>query len=582
MPRTTFRRRSDLLTLCIFLILSPLLFQSAHAARDDSPSTPIPSVAEESLPVALQITANQLSGEIDYATALQYRAFARTGDQRLPEQFNAHPIGKDRGLWREIRLALPNLNPADREILGSYLLRPTDPASPLYGDTDLSQVAVVPTVTEIFGATCDGRWGYADSQRYPDKIKVWAHCDDRVGVDIARTLWLLESLWGPMVDLMGEPIPDLGTKAAGGTTALDVYLLGGSESIVRAGVTRPAPDSGYGSLGYAIEDAPFDGPSASGFIVMERSLLDHEDLRGTVAHEFFHILQYAHNYEIGIRQADSTDELGNQIWQLNWFFEASANWAHTYFVPETASSAIHGVSFAQCFQLLDLPLHYSRSTVETDPGKICHAYGAYIWLYFVEQELDDPAFMSGIWEDLESAKDWDDMMEAIDRQLPFSTSFRDFAVRNLNLDLTPGDAISPRYQDKDPDFPFAGPIFENRGKQTRITEADEESPKAFDLTLPALSARYYRFQVDDQVTQVTFDFTELPDADRISIDLLIDIVGEGWERRQIDERESITFCLNVPDDAVEAIYLVFSNAAYEEGNVESGRFTVSSSTESCR
>src|ERR671912_256679 len=98
-----------------------------------------------------------------------------------------------------------------------------------------------------------------------------------------------------------------------------------------------------------------------------------------------------------------------------------------------------------------IPLHAPQQRGESGWAFM---YSTYIWFYFMEQEIG-PEAISEIWEDfgrldpgtIEQAR------SIIDAKLPFAEHFRDFAGRNFNLQLQPGDPIKPDYADLDPQFP---------------------------------------------------------------------------------------------------------------------------------
>src|SRR5918993_2317211 len=98
-----------------------------------------------------------------------------------------------------------------------------------------------------------------------------------------------------------------------------------------------------------------------------------------------------------------------------------------------------------------IPLHAPQQRGESGWAFM---YSTYIWFYFMEQETG-PEAIAEIWEAFGQLDPGtiDEAMAIIDAQLPFEKHFRDFAVRNLNLDLEPGDPIDPDYDDLDPRFP---------------------------------------------------------------------------------------------------------------------------------
>ena len=90
----------------------------------------------------------------------------------------------------------------------------------------------------------------------------------------------------------------------------------------------------------------------------------------------------------------------------------------------------------------DHPLAHTRNSEGNPGGRSCTR--RYIWFYFMEQEIG-PEAIAEIWEEFGRLDpgNIEQAMAIIDAQLPFEEHFRDFAVRNLNLALKPGDPIDP-------------------------------------------------------------------------------------------------------------------------------------------
>jgi hypothetical protein len=214
-------------------------------------------------------------------------------------------------------------------------------------------------------------------------------------------------------------------------------------------------------------------------------------------------------------------------------------------------------------------------------------YSTYIWFYFMEQEVG-PEAIADIWEafgqldpgTIEQAR------TIIDAQLPFEEHFREFAVRNLNLDLEPGDPIDPDYGDLDPRFPV-GEVFppllvgaEDADAWLPIV-AENEEPRRFSDRLRSLTARYYRFLPDPRGGTLVLDFSSLAPADDLDVDALIKIEGGAWERRRLEAGGAVTLCLSESAEDVEELYLVLSNHNRDLFSVVEGEFTAQVVAEPC-
>src|SRR5262249_4052169 len=178
----------------------------------------------------------------------------------------------------------------------------------------------------------------------------------------------------------------------------------------------------------------------------------------------------------------------------------------------------------------------------------------------------------------------DRTLRIINDILPFKENFRKFTLRNLNLDLQPGDPISPSYKDFDPTFPegYAPPFYVGESPISRIELGPGRSePWNFDDPIPSLTAHYFNFLTLSSITRVTFDFTGLTPNDGVDVDLVTKVRGRGWERRELDPAKPITFCREIESDAISLFYLVVTNHDMAEAHTVHGSFSVAADEVPC-
>ena len=432
--------------------------------------------------------------------------------------------------------------------------------------------------------TCEDGWTSRESTVHPDSIRVWASCTGDYEADIAEVLAFSDEMWEIETEFLGPPIPDLGTEEAGGDPAIDFYLVNRGESAPREGPGAPSE----GALASAHPTEPFEGRTTSSYVLAWREDVGTVDFRSTLLHEFFHVLQAAHNREsaFGVTALPLDDNYDTFYEGENWWVESSAVWAETYFgrqIPDfgPAVARTHG-RFVNNFQPVDEALH--RPSYGGREGGL-HMYAAYIWWLFLEQEVG-PEAVAEIWEGLEAvpADDASRGTDVIDAALPFAQHFRDFAVRNLNLALEPGNPISPRYKDLDPNFPDNIPPVLKAGEgpeKTLQAQDEDEEPRRFDDTIKSLSADYYYFEPDAETQQVTFDFSRLTPATALDVDAIVKVKDKGWERRQLDPTNATTWCRSTPADNVEAFYLILSNHEKNILTTIKGDFTIAAQKAAC-
>ena len=483
-------------------------------------------------------------GVIDYPTSLVYRAWALFHDPRLPEAFDGSgPAGDDALLFAEVRVMADALPPAAREELEAYLLRPDDPRSPFGPSVTArgTRAASGPRAAAV-ATGCTSHWSGVVTPRGHFNIWLCASADSAADESTrSYVAGLADDLWDAMTPAMGPPRPD----ADGGDDRVDVYLVSPNQCRMRDGECLRIPG---GAVAAAYPVAPFapngrGGQVASGVIVVDRTRI--ADLAADLAHEFFHVLQFAHNESA--RLIDTGQRRGDvPVLDGSWFVEASATWAEWWWAPATRRT-LHQANFVGRFQAAE------ASLLTTDPP--FHPYGAYIWPYFVHQERGAAAVVRA-WFDAEPATTPAGIDDAVDAQLPFTTAFRDFAVRNLNIDL-PGNPLGTRYVAQDPDnFPDDVP-------PRQVT--DDTSPLVVlpgtSLSQPVgvepLAAQYDRLLIDPSVEGLEIDFGGVTPAATLDVDAIVD-VGGTW-RRVPASGGRLAFCRLRPEEAVDQVYLVLAN-----------------------
>ncbi len=437
---------------------------------------------------------------------------------------------------------------------------------------------------------CVDGWASIPSASFPGKIRVWATCTGAYEEDLRQMLDIVESLWGPMTDFMGiEPLPDEGTTGAGGDSAIDFYLADQETGVPQRGSGAPAARS----FGYSRAAAPFIGVSNSAFVVMRREMLGDPQFSDTLAHEFFHVLQQARNARLTFNwdiRPDDDPEWDTLVFAEQWWTEATAEWAAFHFTrdmpwQDQVRLIGHQARFSYFLdKAATIPLHAPQQRGESGWAFM---YSTYIWFYFMEQEIGAEA-IAEIWEafgqldpgTIEQAR------TIIDAQLPFEEHFRDFAVRNLNLELEPGNPIDPDYGDLDSQFPVGDvspPLLVGAedAEAWLPVVAESEEPRRFPDRLRSLTAHYYRFVPAPGGGMLVLNFSDLAPADDLDVDALVKIEGGVWERRRLEAGGTEILCLSEPEDNVGELYLVLSNHNRDLFTVVEGEFTAQVLSEPC-
>jgi hypothetical protein len=487
-------------------------------------------------------------GRIDAGTALLFRAFALHGDPRLEREYwGESSFGEDHGLEREYIVISNTISPDLRALIEPFIVRPDDPISIYNVATPTPEGGFVASA-KTGGSASSPEGGYACSERGwtnslspAGHFKVWAKCPagasepdpDTINV-ITTTAEIADQSWGPMTALMGTPVPD---EVAGPQT--DVYVVKPlDESVMRDGRPHAITE---GTLASAPSAPPRIGVTSSGYMLVSRARVRDPKFKLDFVHEFFHILQAAHNDKISFQGTGANT-------REYWFVEASAEWAAVHFervIGWSPPARLDGKHYPRfiTFQKDDASLHASQ------PGLDLHLYAAYIWPFFMEQEGGAQAIRTA-WNGIAGANtDWTTANNAIDAVLRFDEAFHEFAVRNLNRTFEGQNLINRRYVYLDSEFPDEE--YENIPFDSIFMGPEQRTN--FE-SVKSLQAKYYSLHFTTDVKQVKLDFSNLFPNDDLDVDAIIKKRTTGqWELRRLPRSGEVTLC------DVEAAWLILSN-----------------------
>jgi hypothetical protein len=414
------------------------------------------------------------------------------------------------------------------------------------------------------GHCANGAWCSQASTRYP--FVVWVHGTGDSASDeaaLSTTVKLLNDLWGPETALMGAPQPDVAKDHSGTTrrddgnesSAVDVYVVQPGEPVHRDRRNARVAGSTYAAeLSTATSASGAPPHAASGFLLVRRDRLGASGFKSDVAHELFHALQDAHN-------AGTSSDCRRRSF---WFAEATATWAESYFVPSEAQS-----------QVFDRFQTFQEGSVQNVKSwglrsvRGVNAYSSFIWPYFMQQQRGARA-IADAYKAMDGARSCDDLMHAVDAQLPFAANFRDFALRNLDdsaITATNLPPVTPRYQALHAAFP----------KDVRPPMATVDVPAAGrshseSLRIPPLRAWYYELRAPSP-TPVRVDASALSGA---GYDLdAVTAAGGRWKVVHLATPEG-TVCAGGP-----ATDLVLSNHSSGPRAVLHGKLLLARGAGSC-
>ena len=527
------------------------------------------------------IAADLESGAIDAVTSLRYRAWALFGGPDLPERYDgAGSVGEDPRLFDDIVAALPSMSEADRSDLGGWLRRPTDPESNFAAAGNqgrrvaaavnpapappMAAAAPAPTPTPRCSDTrldwFSRDWNPAGN---PDiGFRVWACADTQADADtdIQPVIDVGAKLWAPMTAAvpagMGRPVSDAGTRQSNGSGHTDVYLVDPLAPCRQRG--NSCAEIPTSALAVAASDFPqncavsgFPARGCTGYMILGRSSVLDARFAYVFAHEFFHVLQKAHN----------------DILDIAWYHEASANWAGWQFV--VTSNAFTSAQRRAGFLELNTRFRQFQadegSLLRWTPAGAVPQYAAWVWPLF-QAIVDGPGNVYLSWQAMESAATDDAYEKAIDRQLPFEDNFRDFAAWNAQPaayrppELVGLDAI--RWQLK----PTLSDLAQDPHRLDGAVQELELGTTFVGAVIDSLDAQYQVFTVASDVRQLTIDISDLQGVGWADLDVIAqltpqeDALGFEWSRFR-PAGPKLILCADKPEEDVQFLEVIVSNHA---------------------
>jgi hypothetical protein len=368
----------------------------------------------------------------------------------------------------------------------------------------------------------------------------------REAVTVAQ---LLDQVWPEMT----RPEPDgLGPPVVPDTNGgrFSVYVTAPTAEVVHG----ECPDlcSSIGdNFGQAVPAPPFivrpsgaQRSSAALIINEEKGVND-----ATVIHEFFHALEFAHSLDGAV----------------SWLSETMATWSeHHYRATDTGR-----LDFFRAFQNSPgSPLFQRGGTLE---------YGAYVWLVWLAQSTNSASSVFRLWTALDRAREATDQEidSLVDRYLTrigrgFKSSFKDFAVEDLNLNL--GRRVTPQLFSRGPLGDPAVPLgvtpplvrrpwtLGNRARTTRVRLAE-------------LSMQYEQVRaISRSVGAVTVSARGIrPWGDVV----VLARAGTGWQRVDL-QNGSVTFCRRTRRGNVRQLFVIADN--HDRQGAHFGSYTISGRT----
>jgi hypothetical protein len=263
--------------------------------------------------------------------------------------------------------------------------------------------------------------------------------------------------------------------------------------------------------------------------ILLKADMDEKSIKSTLTHELFHCFQFAIplKYDLPPRK---------------WMMEATATWSEHYVWPEYNFEWRFLGSF---FNSLDTHM------ITWNKG---HEYSTYAWYIFMTQLKNNP---NKVKSDLYAVKT-KNAKDVVTSEIGFNDDFAEFAVWNWNQE--------PKILYRDaPNFPTGNTekgLMQPNGAAFNKQIISSKSEKSMTGFATGLSAYYDLTAFSSSIEKVVFKFNGPEDLSDKRQALFK--IGDQWYFEDWTTLTEKTFCKSRPDQDVEAVVLIFSNAKNTE------------------
>lgn len=469
------------------------------------------------------------NGLLDLETSIEMKAFAEFNDPRLTSECR----GDDSDVFEGESLGLISenwdaLSDNARAILGPFTWPPVyvgSWASPAPRAKRGLKFCDFPDV--------DPNWAFLPISG--GSFKVWY---DQRGTDAGKkaqtVLHALENEIVPMDTSIGmkAPLDDASNAGCnGGDGRLDVFLV----DMATHGVT--ADDLGE------TKTTMTGGKQQRPTFILLNVELSEKELKHTVAHEYFHAIQWAYPLAgSGLRQS------------YRWLLDATAEWNADWIYADDLSKERAPSYVSRTFESLDLKEKH-------------HIYGSYLFFRFLTQSTGDPSLIRRIWEN--AAREEKETL-AVDKVIPggFKKQWPKFAKLLWNADPVQDEAAMTF--DNLVGYP---PIIPDHDHPTYLTTGAEGAATTVlkSSKLPHLAIRYYQFLVDPNDLSARSIAFGSP-SDHIGVQAFVKVEGgirewKDWNDLGVrPDRQNVHWCTDAKAERLVELILIVTNDSPTDDN----------------
>jgi len=522
-----------------------------------SSDVPVTSVQRAYLPLVFQagpppsameaIDAALEAGQLTPPVALLYRVYAVYDDTRLPGQYRG-PVTEADGERTMLELTRDFATlPGDVQRQVFPFLLPPGYAGSWY---DLRQSGIAASAVPAAPPPFRADWQSITTTN--GKAKVWWHKlrpQDAAAAQLAADM-LNNHVWPKLTGLLREPKSDAGgveyrvdgqaiISGDSGDGKFDVYIV----DCQGAGCVH-AQNVGYGDC----KAVPTFVWINANYIVSRTGVVDTKRLEATVAHEFMHSVMKGYNFKA---DCGAYTQMG----------EAWANWAIDDAFPANQTEN----DYWDRFRAPDYPLFAFTG------------YEDWVFPYYLTKTHGREVL-----RDITAATEQHAPLAAVNQGLAVHGGLADvwheYAVKLWNR--SPHDL----YQQENQQGlgVYGNPLFIYGRGATRadiLHEVELNGAQWVEYVLPArltgVSNRYFRFAFPDADVRSLGVFNAFPDLpfpphDDLKVQALAKIAGRSdWEPvADWTQKREKQFCLQLPEEDLEELVLIFSNGQWENPDQE--------------
>ena len=570
------RRSAPAILLVVVMVLINSCAPAKTMQTAAPPANSTPSQEQVSPSSNQLIDAAEKSGEISGETALEYQVFSQFGDPRLPSRYQGSTDKRpDSHIVAILQSRFNSLSPEAQEAMIPFLMPPIYKGS--WSDPALKRTYVPNSQRPGYlvvqaQASTPGRegvrstpfnkplpcndidtdhWEYKTAMHSP--VRFWWQ-KDRPGDEqvVNRLITAMDDeIWPKLTSLMGRtPLSDEGLACNGGSGDLDVYV---SPNISRSEAPQLTPPGCRATPAYIN--------------------LNPGETNDTLAHEFFHTIQWSYNTFASCMYPG----------EYAWLAEATAEWSQDYVYPESNQE-----------QQVVRDFYTDGSPGETAPLELYnfasnHQYGTYLFFFYLTHKFNDPGIVKDAWDNTTAMTS----LSAVDNAIPggFDDVWADFSAKNLdeppedkyqiwdNLNMKPsGTSLTVGYVTTGT-FDDLASIGHLATGYNWYTFKDDSRLVTFfnglnyELTDEPIKAQLGVVTIDDGTTQYKFTKDSSEENQKVKIQALFRIAGEAdWHLEDWSDKPYVSFCRDAASERLTDLIIVTSNSSQDQDAASHGTY----------